>query len=66
MNCTLQNLSEEYFNVFMTNFIGVLGQISSLFLSIAIVYPVYTFYSIKLKSMLQNVKMNMYQQTETE
>jgi len=65
MDCTLSNLSQEYFNVFMTNFMGVLGQTSSLLLSAVIVIPTYSFYSGKLFGLLEKVKKSISQQTET-
>ena len=65
MECTFQNMYEEYFNVFMTNFMGLLGQTSSLIFSTVLIVPAFLMYSGKMKSMIQKVKTNMHQQTET-
>lgn len=65
MQCTLQNLSEEYFHTFMTNMMGMFGISTGVLLTGVVIIPSYAFYSGKLNSFLSNVKATISQQTET-
>jgi hypothetical protein len=66
MQCTLQNLSEEYFHTFMTNMSGILGQLSGILLTTVVVVPLYSFYSVKLSSFVHSLKETIVQQTYTQ
>jgi hypothetical protein len=65
MQCTLQNLSEEYFHTFMTNMTGVLGQLSGILLTAVVIVPSYAFYSGKLSSLVNSLRETIVQQTQT-
>jgi hypothetical protein len=59
MECTLSDLSQEYFNMFMSNMMIVLGQVTGGILSAGIIFPVYAFYTGKLSMYIDNLKTQL-------
>jgi hypothetical protein len=64
MECTLQNLSEKYYDVFMTNMMSLLGNVSGLVVSAVVIVPAWSFYSERVFQMVNKVKRTISMQTE--